>query len=125
MAVGTRQCVEFSGSLRGPSSGPLPTVVYATEQFVVPKSIAAMLRDGTRKPDSVLGTRLATSQPLDVFLTSPTVAIFTILCSYHCNKLRMQLNIIFCTVSTSGLTNNINAHLTACVRYRVFVVSKT
>ena len=33
---------------------------------MVPKSIAAMLPDGTRKPDSSLGTRLAISQPLGV-----------------------------------------------------------
>ena len=68
----------LSGSLRGPSSGPLPTVVYATEQFVVPKSIAATLAEGTRKPDFFLGTRLATSQPLDVFRTSPILAIVTV-----------------------------------------------
>ena len=65
----------FNGSLRGPSSGPLPIVVYATEQFVVPKSIAAMFSDCTRKPDSVLGTRFATSQPLDVFRSAPMHAI--------------------------------------------------
>ena len=33
---------------------------------MVPKSIAAMLPVATRKPDSSLGTRLATSQPLGV-----------------------------------------------------------
>lgn len=33
---------------------------------MVPKSIAAMLPVGTRKPDSSLGTRLATSQPFGV-----------------------------------------------------------
>ena len=38
---------------------------------MVPKSIAAMLPDGIRKPDSFLGTRFATLQPLDVFRTSP------------------------------------------------------
>ena len=44
--------------------------MYATEQLVVPKSMAAMFFEGTRNFASDRGTRLATSQPFDVLRTS-------------------------------------------------------
>ena len=65
----------FSGSRFCPSSELSPTTTYASEQLVVPKSIAAMLPDGILKPTSFRGTRFATSHPLDVFLVDPMVAM--------------------------------------------------
>ena len=69
---------------------------------MVPKSIAAMLPDGTRKPDFFLGTRFATSQPLDVFRTSPTLAIYAIIFDLQYPMYNL-LSEAFCSVSTSCL----------------------
>ena len=68
---------------------------------MVPKSIAAMLPEFTRKPDSFLGTRFATSQPLDVFRMSPMLAMHEALT--HAAELHRVLLIaerkqLFCTI---------------------------
>ena len=49
--------------------------MYAKEQLVVPKSIAAMLLEGTRNPASFRGTGMATAHPLDVLRVFPRLAM--------------------------------------------------
>ena len=52
-----------------------PTTVYATEQLVVPKSMAAILLEVTPKPALLREICCATEHPLDVFLLFPIIAI--------------------------------------------------
>ena len=78
---------------------------------MVPKSIAAMLPECTRKPDCVLGTRLATTQPFDVFRTSPMFAILPLNSDalFHC-MLRRHFVVFLLPVFLHYIYSNVLSH---------------
>ena len=71
MEVGTRYSGPSRGSRFGPPLVNSPSMIYASEQLVVPKSIAAILVGSCRHLASLRGTRLATSQPLECLQIPP------------------------------------------------------